>query len=149
MSSINSISTLSLPADIRAAGTDAVKDYKTAVGFEQMLAGQLVKRELWDGTSEVFEHDALGDIVRLEGPAGELRFERDALGRILREAQVVSDEEHIVESAYEPGGGRVWRKTSLGHTEAIERNALRTRQRKMTRDPPERCTKRSAATWNQ
>jgi Rod binding domain-containing protein len=42
MSSINSISTLSLPADIRAAGTDAVKDYKTAVGFE-MLAGQLIK----------------------------------------------------------------------------------------------------------
>jgi len=43
MSSINSISTLSLPADIRAAGTDAVKDYKTAVGFEQRLAGQLIK----------------------------------------------------------------------------------------------------------
>ena len=43
MSSINSISTLSLPADIRSAGTDAVKDYKTAVDFEQMLAGQLIK----------------------------------------------------------------------------------------------------------
>ena len=25
------------------AGTAAVKDYKTAVGFEQMLAGQLIK----------------------------------------------------------------------------------------------------------
>ena len=50
MSSINSISTLSLPADIRAAGTDAVKDYKTAVGFEQMLAGQLVKSMVGDSS---------------------------------------------------------------------------------------------------
>lgn len=43
MSSISPISTTSLPADIRAAGTNAIKDYKSAVGFEQMLAGQLVK----------------------------------------------------------------------------------------------------------
>ena len=35
MSSISPISTASLPADIRAAGTGAVKDYKTAVGFER------------------------------------------------------------------------------------------------------------------
>ena len=32
-----------IPADVRAAGTDAVKNYKAAAGFEQMLAGQLVK----------------------------------------------------------------------------------------------------------
>jgi Rod binding domain-containing protein len=43
MSTLASIPTFSLPADIRSAGTDAVKDYKTAVGFEQMLAGQLIK----------------------------------------------------------------------------------------------------------
>lgn len=43
MSQLSSISTASLPADIRAAGPAAVKDYKTAVGFEQMLAGQLMK----------------------------------------------------------------------------------------------------------
>ena len=43
MSQLSSIPTWTLPSDIRAAGTEAVKDYKTAVGFEQMLAGQLVK----------------------------------------------------------------------------------------------------------
>ena len=49
------ISNVSLPADVRAAGTDAVKNYKAAAGFEQMLAGQLVKEmigssgELADG----------------------------------------------------------------------------------------------------
>jgi Rod binding domain-containing protein len=43
MSTLSSIPTWTLPSDIRAAGTEAVKDYKTAVGFEQMLAGQLMK----------------------------------------------------------------------------------------------------------
>jgi len=43
MSTLSSIPTSSLPAEIRSAGTAAVKDYKTAVGFEQMLAGQLIK----------------------------------------------------------------------------------------------------------
>ena len=50
MSPINSISTTTLPADIRAAGTDAIKDYKSAVGFEQMLAGQLVKSMVSGGS---------------------------------------------------------------------------------------------------
>ena len=50
MSAVPSISTASLPADIRAAGTSAVKDYKTALGFEQMLAGQLVKGMVSEGS---------------------------------------------------------------------------------------------------
>ncbi len=41
--SVNAISTAQLPADVRAAGTDAIKNYKTALGFEQMLVGQMVK----------------------------------------------------------------------------------------------------------
>jgi hypothetical protein len=50
MSGVPSISTASLPADVRAAGTSAVKDYKTALGFEQMLAGQLVKSMVSEGS---------------------------------------------------------------------------------------------------
>jgi Rod binding domain-containing protein len=41
--SLPAISTGALPADVRAQGAEAVKNYKTALGFEQMLAGQLVK----------------------------------------------------------------------------------------------------------
>ncbi len=37
------IANVALPSDVRAAGSDAVKDYKAAAGFEQMLAAQLVK----------------------------------------------------------------------------------------------------------
>ena len=40
---MNPISTTTLPADIRAAGTPAIKQYTAALGFEQMLVGQLVK----------------------------------------------------------------------------------------------------------
>ncbi len=32
-----------LPADVRAAGPDAQKDYKTALAFERVLIGQLTK----------------------------------------------------------------------------------------------------------
>ena len=40
---MNVVSTAQLPADVRAAGTQATKDYKAALGFEQLLAGELVK----------------------------------------------------------------------------------------------------------
>jgi hypothetical protein len=43
MSAINPVATSALPADVRAAGPQAQKDYKSALGFEQMLVGQLVK----------------------------------------------------------------------------------------------------------
>jgi hypothetical protein len=41
--SLDPISTGSLPADVRAGGTTAVKDYKAALGFEKMLVSELVK----------------------------------------------------------------------------------------------------------
>ena len=41
--SVNAISNASLPADVRSAGVQAQKDYKTALGFEQTLVSQLVK----------------------------------------------------------------------------------------------------------
>jgi Rod binding domain-containing protein len=41
--SIDAISTASLPADVRVAGTGAQKNYKSALAFEQMLVGELVK----------------------------------------------------------------------------------------------------------
>ena len=40
---LDAISNFSLPADVRAAGTDAQKNYKSALAFEQMLVGELVK----------------------------------------------------------------------------------------------------------
>jgi Rod binding domain-containing protein len=41
--SVSAISNAALPADVRSAGTAAVNEYKTALGFEQMLVSELVK----------------------------------------------------------------------------------------------------------
>jgi hypothetical protein len=41
--SLSAISNAALPADVRTAGPQAQKDFKSALGFEQMLVGQLVK----------------------------------------------------------------------------------------------------------
>jgi Rod binding domain-containing protein len=49
--SVAAISTTALPADIRSAGTDAIKQYKSALGFEQMLVGQLVKSMVSEDSS--------------------------------------------------------------------------------------------------
>jgi hypothetical protein len=46
---ISNVSASQLPTEVRTAGTQAVTDYKTALGFEQMLVGQLVKNMV--GTS--------------------------------------------------------------------------------------------------
>jgi YD repeat-containing protein len=93
------------------------------------LAGQLVKRALQDGSVEEYAYDLLGNLVAVKGPAGEFRFGRDALGQVVREAQVVGGKEHWVESLFDADGERIGRKTSLGHTEAVTRGALGERTR--------------------
>jgi YD repeat-containing protein len=87
------------------------------------LAGQLVKRELDDGSVEAYAYDALGHLIGAKGPAGEFRFDRDALGRVVREVQRVGGQEHWVEIVVDAAGERIERKTSLGHTEAVTRGA--------------------------
>ena len=52
--SLSAISNASLPADVRSAGAQAQKDYKAALGFEQMLVGELVK-EMVPKDSEMSE----------------------------------------------------------------------------------------------
>jgi RHS repeat-associated protein len=97
--------------------------------LEYDLSGQLIKRELWDDTSESFEYSALGDIIAAHWPSGEVRFERDAVGRIVCETQKLGQSEQRVEIAYDTEGQRIGRKTSLGHVEAIERDAIGARRR--------------------
>jgi RHS repeat-associated protein len=92
-------------------------------------AGALVARTLSDDAVETFEHDALGSVVRVAWPGGELRFERDEVGRVKREVQVLQGEEHTVASFYDPAGERVRRFTSCGHVEHVERDVMGERTR--------------------
>jgi RHS repeat-associated protein len=97
-------------------------------------AGALTSRTLPDDTVESFSYDARGDLVRAAWPGGEVRFERDDAGRIVRELQALGDEEHTVTSLYDAGGERVRRFTSRGHVEQIERDAAGARTRTVLDD---------------
>ncbi|WP_437619298.1 RHS repeat-associated core domain-containing protein [Sorangium sp. So ce1151] len=99
------------------------------VRFAYDLGGRIIRREYRDDSVELFEHDALGDLIGATWPGGELRLDRDAAGRVVREIQILDGVEHRVESAYDREGERVLRRTSLGHTEAIERGLLGARRR--------------------
>ena len=87
-------------------------------------AHQLLSRALSDNTTESFEYDARGELVKATNMAGEFTFERDPMGRIVREAQTVAGATHWVEIDLDGEGDRVARRTSLGHTEAVQRDAL-------------------------
>jgi len=114
------------------AGGRVVRIENSALGTTDLtydLAGQLVKRELNGEAVEEFIHDVLGSLIAAKGPGGEFRFERDAVGRVVREVQVALGKEHWTEITYDAAGERIGRKTSLGHTEAITRGALGERAR--------------------
>jgi RHS repeat-associated protein len=87
-------------------------------------AGQLVERTLPDDSADTFEYDSRGLLVGATNGAGQFRFERDAMGRIVREMQKVGGVEHWVSVAYDAVGDRVGRATSLGHSETVERDAM-------------------------
>lgn len=97
--------------------------------LEYDLAGQVVKRTLHDGSVEEYVYDLLGELIAARGPAGEVRFQRDAIGRVVREAQVVGGKEHWVDILVDSAGERIGRKTSLGHMEEVTRGALGERAR--------------------
>jgi RHS repeat-associated protein len=92
-------------------------------------AGALTARTLPDETIETFAYDARGELVSAAWPSGEVCFERDAAGRIVREVQTFGGEEHTVTSLYDGSGERVRRFTSRGHIEQIERDATGARTR--------------------
>ena len=92
-------------------------------------AGQLVSRAFDDDEKETFTYDAAGRLVSAASAAGEIAFEHDACGRLLRETQTVDDEAHAVEVTLDPAGRRASLATTLGLDERIERDALGARRR--------------------
>jgi RHS repeat-associated protein len=92
-------------------------------------AGELVSKRYADGSEETFEYNARGELIGARWAEGEIRFERDALGRIVREIQAVHGQAHSIESTYDALGGRTLRTTSLGHSQAVERDLMGARVR--------------------
>ncbi len=101
---------------------------KTDLVFNEV--GELVERVYGDDRKETFAYDAFSELVEATNDVGTFRFERDALGRIVRETQIVGDgEESVIELELDALGRRVGRKTSHGHVESIARDAIGARTR--------------------
>ncbi len=92
-------------------------------------AGQLIERRSPDGDAERFEYDGLGGLTSVTFPRGEITFERDAAGAVIRETQRLGGDVHEVRRALDASGKLVCRSTSLGPVERIERDAMGVRAR--------------------
>jgi RHS repeat-associated protein len=109
--------------DLRGRAVRIEDDLRQPIEHVYNLAGELVERKLADGSTDTFEYNARGELVAARSGAVEVLFERDAVGRVVREIQSVAGETHEVEIRYDLSSMRVGRRTSVGHTEEIERDA--------------------------
>lgn len=106
--------------------TGRVTGYRSHSGgvyqTEYDLCGRLVRRVLPNGAADEYEYDQLDNIVRVKSVETELTFERDPMGRIVREVQTHGDVSYEVQTCYNATGAAVERRTSLGHVEEIHRD---------------------------
>ncbi|MBX3271056.1 MAG: RHS domain-containing protein [Sandaracinaceae bacterium] len=85
-------------------------------------AGRPLAVEHDDGTYARFTYDARGDLLEARSERAHVVYERDALGRVVRESQ--DGGAHSVAVRYGASGARAEVETSLGARQRIERDAL-------------------------
>ncbi len=93
--------------------------------IERDPLGRIVKQTSQGGnpnvlakpTEETFAYDEIGALVAAATPGADVRFERDVLGRILREHELVkaTSASASIQSRYDAAGLRVERTTSWAH----------------------------------
>ncbi len=91
--------------------------------LEYDAAGQLVKKTLPDGSEHVFQWDACGLPIGMRSPAGEFLLQRDALGNVLKEIQVVGGQSFEVRHGVDRAGRVTELEGSFGYSQRIERDA--------------------------
>jgi len=82
--------------------------------------GRVVAVKYSDGTSESYGYRADGALIEASNDVATVKFERDALGRIVKDMQGADS----VESAFDLLGLRSRMRTSKGHVLEIERNIV-------------------------
>lgn len=83
-------------------------------------AGCLTRVRRSDGTEELFAYAEDGALMEAVNETTSVRFERDALRRVVREWQG----NHWLESRFDAGGERVETTSSLGASAAVVRNVM-------------------------
>ena len=82
----------------------------TTIHHQHDLAGRLTYSRYPDGSWEAWEYDRAGRLCKASNPHGETVFERDALGRIVREIR----NGHAIEHAYDSRSRLVRTLSDLG-----------------------------------
>ena len=86
-------------------------------------AGRITDVAHSDGTFERYRYRADGSLIEASNDTAEVHFERDPLGKVVRELTRLPDgTEHWVKSGYGPDGHRVRVESSDGHMHHIHRN---------------------------
>jgi RHS repeat-associated protein len=90
--------------------------------YSRDQVGRVIKATLPDGTIATFEYDVHGNLTLAENPNCKVTYERDPLGRAVREIQG----NYVVESRYDAAGNLVETRTNLGHevTYGVDGNGL-------------------------
>lgn len=109
--------------DVAGRVTKVVKASGRTSELSYDAAGRITDVRHSDGTFERYRYRADGTLIGASNDAAEVHFERDALGRVVRETTRRPDGgEHWVRSGYGPDGHRVRVESSDGHLHHIERN---------------------------
>ncbi|MGD8860654.1 MAG: RHS repeat-associated core domain-containing protein, partial [Myxococcales bacterium] len=88
--------------------------------YEYDAAGRVTAVHHGDGSTERYAYRPDGELIEAKNDAASVAFERDALGRIVKE----QCGKHWVASEYGPLGLRSRMESSLGAKQEIERNAM-------------------------
>lgn len=86
------------------------------LAYELNARGRMEKKILPDGTEITYAYDAHGNMKSAESPAMPVAFERDALGRVVKETQGSV----TLETVFDAVGRPAHIGTSLGHTLDME-----------------------------
>ncbi|MCH9681444.1 MAG: RHS domain-containing protein [Deltaproteobacteria bacterium] len=82
-------------------------------------AGRIIEAAHSDGTAETYRYREDGHLVEAINDEIHLRFERDPMGKVVREWH----DEHWIASAYDANGFRIGLRSSFGAKQEIQRNA--------------------------
>ncbi len=80
------------------------------------VIGRVISASYPDGTEEAVEYDQMDYVSSVKGPGGEVRFQRDRLGRTIRESQIFGELAVEVTTRYDALGLPVLVQSSLAPT---------------------------------
>jgi len=115
--------------DSRGLLTRMESDHGDAVDYEYDAAEQPVSATDQDDNEIRYEWDDAGNLRGASNGCSRIFLERNVVGDVVAEHQVLDGEEVVVESVYDESGNRTSVKSSLGYESRFELDAMGERQR--------------------